>query len=56
MVTIRLPDKTITSAGGTIVTVKVTFGSRIISSSLIGMLTFTLDWPAANVTVCDTAV
>ena len=38
------------------VTVKVTFGSTIISSSLIGMLTFTLDWPAENLTVCDTAV
>ena len=56
MVTIGLPDNRITFLGGIMVTVKVTFGSTVISSSLIGMLMFTSDWPAENLMVCDTAV
>ena len=38
------------------VTEKVTFGSTVISSSLIGILMFTLDWPAANFTVCNIGI
>ena len=55
MVTVTL-DKTTTSPWEIMATVKTIFGSKAISSSLIGMLTLAVDWPDANLIDCDTAV
>ena len=39
-----------------IVTLKVIFGSRATSSSIIGILTLAVVWPGENLIACDTAV
>ena len=56
MVTVQLDVTIMFSFIGIMLTVKVTFGSRAISSSLIGMLTLAVDWPAANLISRNTAV
>ena len=57
IVTVEL-DKTITftSPSGIMVRVKVMFGSRPISSSMIVTLTIAVDWPGENLIDWVTAV
>ena len=57
MVTIGSLDIMMTSPLGMMVIVKVVFDSSEISSlSLMGILTFAIDWPDGNITAFDTAV